>query len=97
MCTDGPGTIDLCDTPDVVVVKLTTDTEDRVFGAITATAFFMIGVPRSTGSQIDLIELYMQTTTGAAAGRFHMTKDDADQINGKKLTPQSYFVQKVLY
>lgn len=80
-----------------LVVNLTTDDEDDVFGAITATAFFMTGVPKSTGQQIGLIELYMQTTTGAAAGRFHMTQADAEAINAKRVAPSAYFVQKVLY
>ena len=80
-----------------LVVNLTTDDEDDVFGAITATAFFMTGVPKSTGQPITLIELYMQTTTRAAAGRFHMTPADAEAINAKRVSPSAYFVQKVLY
>lgn len=83
--------------PGRLVVKLTTDNEDRVFDAITATAFFMTGVPKSTGQNIDLVELYMQTTNGMAAGRFHMRKPDAEAINSKKLTPSAYFIQTVLY
>jgi hypothetical protein len=83
--------------PKRIVAYLTTDTEERVFSAITATAFFMLGVPRSTGQEIDLVEIYMQTTTGAAAGRFHMSRTDAEALNSKKLSPSNYFVQKVLY
>jgi hypothetical protein len=39
----------------------------------------------------------MKTTTGAAAGRFHLTHDEAQAIESKAITPQSYFVQKVLF
>jgi hypothetical protein len=83
--------------PNKLHVKLVADNEDRVFGAITATAYFIVGAPRSTGEKIDLVELYMGTTNGGAAGRFHMTRADADLLNGKKITPQNYFVQNVLY
>ncbi len=85
------------DAPAKLRVELITDNEERVFGAITATAFFMVGVPRSTGTPIDSVELFMRTTTGQPAGRFQMTLADAQAINEKKLTPQGYFVQKVLY
>lgn len=80
-----------------LVVNLTADDEDDVFGAITATAFFMTGVPKSTGQAIALVELYMQTTNGAAAGRFHMAPEDAEALNSKRITPSAYFVSKVLY
>lgn len=83
--------------PGKLRADLIADNEDRVFGAITATAFFMIGVPRSTGAAIESVELYMRTTTGMPAGRFQMTSADAEAINSKKLTPAAYFVQKVLY
>lgn len=85
------------DAPGKLRADLIADNEDRVFGAITATAFFMIGVPRSSGAAIDTVELYMRTTTGTPAGRFQMTRADAEAINDKKLTPAAYFVQKVLY
>jgi hypothetical protein len=38
----------------------------------------------------------MKTTTGGAAGRFHLTRDDAQALDSKAITPQSYFVLKVL-
>ncbi len=85
------------DGPGKLRVELIADNEDRVFGAITATAFFMIGVPRSTGTAIDTVELFMRTTTGMPAGRFQMTPADAEAINGKRLTPAGYFVHRVLY
>lgn len=85
------------DAPGKLRADLIADNEDRVFGAITATAFFMIGVPRSSGTTIETVELYMRTTTGMPAGRFQMTRADAEAINDRKLTPAAYFVQKVLY
>ena len=83
--------------PGKIRANLTADNEDRVFDAITATAYLIIGLPATGGEHIDSVELYMQTTTRMPAGRFLMTRADAELINSKKLTPANYFVQKVLY
>ncbi|MEO8216756.1 MAG: hypothetical protein ABI718_06715 [Acidobacteriota bacterium] len=80
-----------------VRVDLSVDQEDRVFTALTATAFLITGIPRSTGDAIDMVEIYMQETNGGTAGRFQMTRADAEEINAKQISPQSYFVQKVIY
>jgi len=47
--------------------------------------------------QIDSVDLFMKTTTGGAAGRFHITRDDAKALEAKTITPQAYFVLKVLF
>ena len=39
----------------------------------------------------------MRTTTGGAAGRFHVTRDDAQALDAKTITPQNYFILKVLF
>jgi hypothetical protein len=78
-------------------VELTADSEEKVFNAISATAFLMTrnaGVP---GVQIDTVELFMKTTTGGSSGRFQMTRDDAAAIDGKQITREDYFVRKVIY
>jgi len=76
---------------------LVTDNEDKVFNALTATAFLIVhdaGVP---GTKIDMAELFMQTTIGVAAGRFQMTHADADTLDSKKMTREEYFIRKVIY
>ena len=76
---------------------LTADTEDKVFNTLTATAFLIVhnaGVP---SVQIDSVDLFMKTTTGGAAGRFHITREDAQALESKTITPQAYFVGKVLF
>lgn len=83
--------------PGKIRANLTADNEDRVFDAITATAYLITGLPATGGEHIESVELYMQTTTKMPAGRFLMTRADAELINARKLTPASYFVQKVLY
>jgi hypothetical protein len=77
-------------------VELTVDTEERVFNAISATSF-LISRNAGTTSQIDMVELFMRTTTGGAAGRFQMTRDDALALEGKTMSREDYYVRKVIY
>jgi hypothetical protein len=76
--------------------ELTVDTEERVFNAISATSFLMV---RNAGEnvQIDLVELFMKTTNGGAAGRFQMTRADAEALDKRTLSQQDYFLRKVIY
>ncbi|HEX9162195.1 MAG TPA: hypothetical protein VF980_10860 [Thermoanaerobaculia bacterium] len=78
-------------------VELTADSEDKVFNAISATAFLIVRNAGLEAAQIDLVELYMRTTTGGSAGRFMINRADADTINEKLMTLQDYFVRKVIY
>ncbi|HEX7150964.1 MAG TPA: hypothetical protein VF618_05710 [Thermoanaerobaculia bacterium] len=77
--------------------ELVADSEDKVFNALSATSFLMVRNAGVTGAQIDLVEVYMKTTNGGAAGRFQMTRADAEAIDQKKMTLQDYFVRKVIY
>lgn len=76
---------------------LTADTEDKVFNTLTATAFLIAHNAGIAGVQIDSVDLFLKTTTGGAAGRFHITRDDAQALEAKTMTPQAYFVLKVLF
>jgi hypothetical protein len=78
-------------------VELTADLEDKVFNAISATAFLIVRNAGMENTQIDMVELFMKTTNGGAAGRFQMNRADADSINSKAITLQDYFVRKVIY
>ena len=81
----------------VVRAELTADNEDKVFNAISATAFLIARNAGVDGVEIDMVELFMRTTTGGAAGRFQMTRDDAAALNDKSMTIADYYVRKVLY
>jgi hypothetical protein len=83
--------------PHSMRAELTADTEDRVFNAISATSFLMVRNAGVSGVQIDEIELFMKTTTGGSAGRFQMTRDDAQMLDSKKISQQEYFIRKVIY
>jgi hypothetical protein len=81
----------------VVRADLTADSEDKVFNAISATSFLIVrnaGVP---GADIKMVELFMKTTVGGSAGRFQMTRDDAQALDSKQLSQQEYFVRRVIY
>ena len=83
--------------PARIRVELTADNEDKVFNAMTATAYLMVHLPVLNGTRIDMVELFMKTINGGSAGRFQMTQADAKSLDSKLLTPPMYFVQKVLY
>lgn len=82
--------------------ELTADTEERVFLALSATSFLMMRNAGVSGVQIDVVELFIKTTNGGAAGRFQMSRADADLI--AKATPaarqsvlQDYFLKNVIF
>jgi hypothetical protein len=78
-------------------VELTVDTEERVFGAISTTAAMIVRNAFVQGAQIDSAELFMKTTTGGAAGRFQMTRADAEALLANKVKREEYFLRKVIY
>ncbi len=76
---------------------LTADSEEKVFNAISATAFLAVrdaGVP---GVKLDMVELFMKTTMGGSSGRFQMTREDALALDNKQISKEDYFVRKVIY
>src|SRR5581483_5511324 len=77
--------------PHSLHADVTADSEEKVFNAISATAFLIVrnaGVP---GAQVDMVELFMRTTNGGSSGRFQMTRDDAQALDSKQLTREEYF------
>lgn len=78
-------------------VELTADNEDQVFKAISATSFLMTKIPDATSERVELVELFMKTTTGGSAGRFQMTAASAAAITKKQLTWQDYFIREVIF
>jgi hypothetical protein len=78
-------------------VELTVDTEDDVFGALSTTAAMIMRNAFVEGAKVDMVELFMKTTTGGAAGRFQMSRADADALLSKKIKREDYFISKVIY
>lgn len=87
----------LAGTNRVVRAEVTADNEDKVFNAISATAFMIVRNGGLEGVDIEKVELFMKTTNGGAAGRFHMTRADAEAINNKAIALPDYYVRKVIY
>jgi len=83
--------------PRSLRAELVVDTEDRVFNAISATSFLMVRNAGVSGAQIDVVELFLKTTNGGAAGRFQMTRADAESLEARKLSQQEYFIRHVIY
>jgi hypothetical protein len=77
--------------------EMTVDTEERVFNAISATSFLMVRNAGVDGAQIDLVELFMRTTNGGTAGRFQMSRADAEALDKRTVSQQEYFIRKVIY
>jgi hypothetical protein len=77
--------------------ELTVDTEQRVFNAISAASYLMVRNAGVDGANIQMVELFMKTTTGGSAGRFQMSRADAEALNARKITQEEYFVRKVIY
>jgi hypothetical protein len=83
--------------PASLRAELTADNEEKVFNAISATSFLMVrdaGVP---GTHLEMVELFMRTTNGGSAGRFQMTRANAEALDKKLITQQDYFVRNVIY
>ncbi len=76
---------------------MTVDTEDRVFNAISAASYLMVRNAGVDSANIQMVELFMKTTTGGAAGRFQMSRADAEALNNHTISQQDYFVRKVIY
>ena len=83
--------------PRSLRAEVTVDTEDHVFNAISATSFLITRNAGMDNVQIDMVELFMKTTTGGAAGRFQMTRADAEALTNRAISQQDYFVRKVIY
>jgi hypothetical protein len=77
--------------------ELTADSEEKVFNAISATSFLTVHDAGIQGVHIDMVELFMKTTTGGSSGRFQMSRADAEALLAKQITKEDYFVRKVIY
>ncbi len=76
---------------------LTADNEEKVFNAISATSFLIMRNAGVSGAQVDVVELFMRTTTGGSSGRFQMTRADAQMLDSKQMSREDYFIRKVIY
>jgi hypothetical protein len=88
--------------PNSLRADLTTDNEDRVFNTISATSFLMVRNAGIANVKIDSVEIYMKTTTGGSAGRFKMSREEAEALEKIPVAQREpalhdYYVRKVLF
>lgn len=83
--------------PHSLRADVTADNEEKVFNALSAVSFLIMHNAGVLGVQIDQVEIYMKTTTGGAAGRFKMSRADAEALESKRVSRQDYFVRNVLF
>lgn len=82
---------------DTLKIELVADNEQQVFNALTATAYLMEKMPEATGVNVRQVDLDLLTLRGGYAGRFKMDREDSAAIEAKKITPQIWFVENVIF
>lgn len=83
--------------PHSLRAELTADSEEKVFNAISATSFLITRNAGVSGVHVDMVELFMRTTTGGSSGRFQMSRSDAEALDTKQISQQDYFIRKVIF
>lgn len=88
--------------PNSLRADLTTDNEDKVFNTISATSFLIVRNAGVANVRIDSVEIFMKTTTGGSAGRFKMSREEAEaleKIPAAQREPalHDYYIRKVMF
>jgi len=84
-------------TPSTVRINMTTDNEKDVFNALTASARVMNELRELKKQSVTALELYLSTTSGAAAGRFTFDMTAAKSLAEGETTVEQFFVTQVLF
>jgi len=86
--------------PGALRAELTADSEEKVFNVLSATAFLINKNAGVSGADIQMVELFIKTTNGGSAGRFRMSRGDAQALDAKQMSRDAladYFIRNVLY
>jgi hypothetical protein len=83
--------------PDAVRILMTTDNEKDIFNALTASAKVMAELNDLGKTNAARLELFMTTTSGAAAGRFSITLEAARNLAQGKVSVEQFFVDQVIF
>jgi len=84
-------------TPDSVRIVMTTDNEKDIFNALTASAKVMAELNDLGKTNAARLEMYLTTTSGAAAGRFSITLEAARSLAQGKVSVEQFFVDQVIF
>lgn len=83
--------------PSTVRINMTTDNEKDVFNALTASARVMNELNVLKMTSVTALELYLSTTSGAAAGRFTFGLDAAKTLADGSISVEQFFIEQVLF
>ena len=84
-------------TPDTVRIIMTTDNEKDIFNALTASAKVMSELSDLGKKNVAILELYLTTTSGAAAGRFSFNVESAKSLAEGRVPVEQFFIDQVLF
>lgn len=82
--------------PQGVRLQVITETEQQVFGAISAAARGL-KESRALGKSLDKVDMYLATSAGEPAGRFEISPEDAEALVTGRTTPSKFFVASVIF
>lgn len=82
--------------PQGVRLQVITETEQQVFGAISAAARGLKQA-RALGKSLDKVDMYLATSAGEAAGRFEISPEDAEALVTGRITASRFFVDSVIF
>ena len=84
-------------TPSTVRINMTTDNEKDVFNALTASARVLNELKELNKTSVSALELYLSTTSGAAAGRFTFGLEAAKGLAEGNTPVEQFFIEQVLF
>ena len=82
--------------PQGVRLQVITETEQQVFGAISAAARGL-KESRALGKPLEKVDMYLATSAGETAGRFEISPEDAEGLVTGRVTPAKFFVSNVIF
>jgi len=83
--------------PSTIRINMTTDNEKDIFNALTASARVMNELKTLNKTSVTALELYLSTTSGAAAGRFTFGMDMAKTLADGGIPVEQFFIEQVLF
>lgn len=77
------------------VVRLTTDSEAAVFRGLVTTALALLQSDEDLAQPLSVLELEMRSSDGGHAGDFRITRERAEALRSRQISPQEFYVRYV--
>ena len=81
--------------PGTATVRLTTDSEAKVFRGLVSTALALLTSGEKLDQELSVIELEMRSSDGGQAGDFRITRERAEALRSRQITPQDFYIRYV--